>query len=160
MKPRPVSLTTAPLIVSLKGGDFVTVPCIFHLKDIVSFPFTGWNAAAYGQVPRDEFDHDEGSHRRRIMVVSPHDRIRGHANRVRALDRFLIYSRSKPDVWFARKNEIAHWALTRRAATSVVRQVHRPSLASLVRRPDAGPCCLIFRRASGDPITCTRNGEK
>src|ERR1700722_8853508 len=113
-----------PIIVPLKVGGFVTVPYTFLLNDIVSFPFTGWSAAAYEQALRDEFDqlYDEGSHRRRMMVVSLHDRISGHANRVRALDRFLSYARSKSDVWFARKIEIAQWALTSRVATPVVRR--------------------------------------
>ena len=111
-----------PFIVTLKGGDFVTVPYTFHLNDIVSFPFVGWNAAAYEQALRDEFDqlYEEGAHRRRMMVISLHDRVFGHANRVRALDRFMAYARSKQDVWFARKDEIARWALTHRAGTPVV----------------------------------------
>jgi hypothetical protein len=46
-----------------------------------------------------------------MMVISLHDRISGHACRVRALDRFLTYARGKPDVWFARKDEIARYAL-------------------------------------------------
>ena len=111
-----------PFIVKLKGGDFVTVPYTFHLNDIVSFPFVGWSAAAYEQALRDEFDqlYEEGSHRRRMMVVSLHDRISGHASRVRSLDRFLTYARSKPDVWFARKDEIARWALSNRSTTPIV----------------------------------------
>jgi len=111
-----------PFIVKLKGGDFVTVPYTFHLNDIVSFPFVGWNAAAYEQALRDELDqlYEEGSHRRRMMVFSLHDRISGHPNRVRSLDRFLTYARSKPDVWFARKDEIAHWALANRSATPIL----------------------------------------
>ncbi len=98
-----------PFIVKLKGGDFVTVPYTFHLNDIVSSL-------------RDEFDqlYEEGSHRRRMMVFSLHDRISGHPNRVRSLDRFLTYARSKPDVWFARKDEIAHWALANRSATPIL----------------------------------------
>jgi peptidoglycan/xylan/chitin deacetylase (PgdA/CDA1 family) len=113
-----------PFILQLKGGEFVTVPYTFHLNDIVSFPFVGWDAAAYEQALRDEFDqlYEEGSHRRRMMVVSLHDRISGHANRVRSLDRFLTYARSKPDVWFARKDEIAHWALTNRSATPILKR--------------------------------------
>jgi peptidoglycan/xylan/chitin deacetylase (PgdA/CDA1 family) len=111
-----------PFIVMLKGGDFVTVPYTFHLNDIVSFPFVGWSAAAYEQALRDEFDqlYEEGGQRRRMMVVSLHDRISGHANRVRGLDRFLTYARSKPDVWFARKDEIARWALSNRSETPIV----------------------------------------
>jgi peptidoglycan/xylan/chitin deacetylase (PgdA/CDA1 family) len=110
-----------PFIVKLKGGDFVTVPYTFHMNDIVSFPFQGWNPAAYEQALKDEFDqlYEEGAHKRRMMVVSLHDRISGHANRVRVLDRFLTYARSKPGVWFARKDEIAAWTLQHRANTPV-----------------------------------------
>ena len=113
-----------PFIVPLKGGEFVTIPYTFHLNDIVSFPFVGWDAAAYEQALRDEFDqlYEEGGRRRRMMVVSLHDRISGHANRVRSLDRFLAYARSKPDVWFARKDEIARWALSNRTATPILRR--------------------------------------
>jgi peptidoglycan/xylan/chitin deacetylase (PgdA/CDA1 family) len=111
-----------PFIVPVRGRDFVTVPYTFHLNDIVSFPFVGWNPAAYEQALRDEFDqlYEEGAHRRRLMVASLHDRISGHANRVRSLDRFLTYARSKPDVWFARKDEIARWVLANRRATPIV----------------------------------------
>jgi peptidoglycan/xylan/chitin deacetylase (PgdA/CDA1 family) len=111
-----------PFIVPLKCGDFVTVPYTFHMNDIVSFPFDGWNPAAYEQALRDEFDqlYEEGATRRRMMVISLHDRISGHANRVRVLDRFLAYATSKPAVWFARKDEIADWALEARDGTPVL----------------------------------------
>ncbi|SDR60803.1 Peptidoglycan/xylan/chitin deacetylase, PgdA/CDA1 family [Rhizobiales bacterium GAS113] len=113
-----------PFIVPVRGRDFVTVPYTFHMNDIVSFPFVGWNPAAYELALRDEFDqlYEEGARRRRMMVVSLHDRISGHAGRVRSLDRFLAYARSKPDVWFARKDEIARWALSSRNATPVVKR--------------------------------------
>ncbi len=121
-----------PFIVPLKGGDFVTVPYTFHMNDIVSFPFSGWNPAAYEQALKDEFDqlYEEGARRRRMMVVSLHDRISGHAGRVRALDRFLAYARSKRGVWFARKDEIAKWALRHRMATPVVHR-ERPEISGL-----------------------------
>jgi peptidoglycan/xylan/chitin deacetylase (PgdA/CDA1 family) len=121
-----------PFVVTLKGGDFVTVPYTFHLNDIVSFPFVGWSAAAYEQALRDEFDqlYEEGAQRRRMMVVSLHDRISGHANRVRSLERFLTYARSKPGVWFARKDEIARWALGNRAGTPVLRR-EAPTVSGL-----------------------------
>src|ERR1700738_4576533 len=111
-----------PFIVPVRGRDFVTVPYTFHMNDIVSFPFVGWNPAAYEQALRDEFDqlYEEGAQRRRMMVTSLHDRISGHAGRIRALDRFLTYARSKGDVWFARKDEIARYVLATRAGTPVV----------------------------------------
>ncbi len=46
-----------------------------------------------------------------MMLISLHDRLSGHASRVRVLDRFLTYAKSRPDVWFARKDEIAQHAL-------------------------------------------------
>jgi peptidoglycan/xylan/chitin deacetylase (PgdA/CDA1 family) len=42
------------------------------------------------------------------MLIGMHDRINGHANRIRVLDRFLIYATSHEDVWFARKDERCH----------------------------------------------------
>jgi peptidoglycan/xylan/chitin deacetylase (PgdA/CDA1 family) len=89
-----------PFIVPIKAGDFVTVPYTFHMNDIVSFPFEGWSPLAYEQALKDEFDqlYEEGGTRRRMMVISLHDRISGHAGRVRVLDRFLTYAKTKPGV--------------------------------------------------------------
>ena len=111
-----------PFIIPVRGRDFVTVPYTLHMNDIVSFPFEGWNPAAYEQALRDEFDqlYEEGANRRRMMVISLHDRISGHAGRVRALDRFLTYAKGKEGVWFARKDEIARWALDHRTDTPVI----------------------------------------
>ena len=98
----------------VRGKDFVTIPYTFHMNDIVSFPFEGWNPAAYEQALKDEFDqlYEEGAKRRRMMVISLHDRISGHAGRVRALDRFLAYAKSK--------DEIARYALANRITTPII----------------------------------------
>lgn len=106
------------------GRDFVTVPYTFHMNDISSFPVEGWNPQGYEQALRDEFDqlYEEGAKRRRMMVVSMHDRVSGHAGRMRVLDGFLTYARSRPDVWFARKDEIARYALAQRNGTPVVQR--------------------------------------
>jgi len=86
------------------------------MNDISSFPFEGYNPMAYEQALKDEFDqlYEEGATRRRMMLIGMHDRINGHANRIRVLDRFLQYATSKGDVWFARKDEIAKWVLAHR----------------------------------------------
>lgn len=111
-----------PFVTQLRGRPFVTVPYTMHMNDIVSFDFKGYDPAAYEQALRDEFDqlYDEGAGRRRMMVISLHDRISGHAGRVRLLDRFLTYVRSKHGVWFARKDEIARWVLEHPGTTPVV----------------------------------------
>ncbi len=122
-----------PFIVPLSKGDFVTVPYTFHMNDISSFPFEGYNPMAYEQALKDEFDqlYEEGATRRRLMVFSMHDRISGHAARVRVLDRFLTYARSKPGVWFARKDEIAKYALETRGNPTPVIQRGPPTETGL-----------------------------
>lgn len=127
-----------PFINKLTGGDFVTVPYTFHNNDIVSYPFENWNPAAFEQAMKDEFDqlYEEGATRRRMMVISLHDRISGHANRVRALDHFLAYARSKPGVWFARKDEIARHALTTPSITPVADR-GPPAISGLPGSPAA-----------------------
>jgi peptidoglycan/xylan/chitin deacetylase (PgdA/CDA1 family) len=110
-----------PFLIKLKGGDFMTVPYTLHMNDIASFPFLNYDPAAHEQALRDEFHqlYEEGATRRRMMVFSLHDRISGHANRVRVLDRFLTYAKTKPGVWFARKDEIAKWAYEHRSHTPI-----------------------------------------
>jgi peptidoglycan/xylan/chitin deacetylase (PgdA/CDA1 family) len=113
-----------PFIIPVKGKDFVTVPYTFHMNDISSFPFEGYNPMAYEQALKDEFHqlYEEGATRRRLMLIGMHDRINGHANRIRVLDRFLTYAKSKEGVWFARKDEIAKWALAHRDDTPILQR--------------------------------------
>jgi len=54
-----------------------------------------------------------------MMVISLQRSHLRHANRVRALDRFMAYARSKADVWLPVKTKIARWALTNRAGTPI-----------------------------------------
>ena len=112
-----------PFIIPVKGKDFVTVPYTFHMNDISSFPFEGYNPMAYEQALKDEFDqlYEEGATRRRMMLVGFHDRINGHANRIRMLDRFFTYAQSHEGVWFARKDEIAKWVLEHREDTPILK---------------------------------------
>ena len=113
-----------PFIIPVNSKDFVIVPYTFHMNDISSYPFEGYNPLGYEQALRDEFDqlYEEGASRRRLMLIGMHDRINGHPNRIRALDRFLAYATSHKDVWFARKDEIARWALERREDTPILRR--------------------------------------
>ena len=113
-----------PFIIPVKGKDFVTVPHTFNMNDISSFPLEGYNPMAYEQALKDEFDqlYEEGETRRRMMLVGFHDRINGHANRIRVLDRFLTHAKSHEGVWFARKDEIAKWVLEHREDTPVLKR--------------------------------------
>jgi peptidoglycan/xylan/chitin deacetylase (PgdA/CDA1 family) len=103
-----------PWLQDIAGKPFVSVPYTVHLNDIVSYDHVGFSPMAYEQQLKDEFDqlYEEGARRRRMMVVSLHDRLSGRPSRVKSLERFLIYAKGHPGVWFARKDEIAAYALT------------------------------------------------
>jgi hypothetical protein len=55
-----------------------------------------------------------------MMVVTLHDRIGTRPASIRMFDRVLDHMQRKKDVWFARKDEIARWALTNREHTLIV----------------------------------------
>jgi peptidoglycan/xylan/chitin deacetylase (PgdA/CDA1 family) len=111
-----------PFIQELPGGPFVTVPYTVHMNDIASFEFASFSPADYERQLHDEFEqlYEEGATRRRMMSISLHDRISGHASRVRSLDRILTVLGKYPDVWWARRDEIADWALATPEVTPVV----------------------------------------
>jgi allantoinase len=61
---------------------------------------------------RYDFDrlYHEGLHRPRMMSVGLHMRLAGTPGRAHAVARFIEYARSFPNVWFARRVDIArHW---------------------------------------------------
>jgi hypothetical protein len=97
----------------ISGQPFATVPYSVHLNDIASFDFRGFSPPAYEQQVIDEFDqlYAEGATRRRMMVIGLHERLSGHASRVRVLDRIFTRLRDRQDVWWARKDQIAQWVL-------------------------------------------------
>jgi len=111
-----------PFIQQINGAPFVTVPYTVHLNDIASFDFADFSPTDYEQQLGDEFEqlYEEGASRRRMMSISLHDRISGHASRVRALDRFLTWARRQPDVWWARRDEIAEWARATPDVTPII----------------------------------------
>lgn len=102
-----------PFLQLINGQPFATVPYSVHLNDIASFDFPGFNPAAYEQQLTDEFDqlYAEGVTRRRMMVIGLHERLSGHASRIRVLDRIFTRLRDHDDVWWARKDQIARWVL-------------------------------------------------
>lgn len=61
---------------------------------------------------KEEFDrlYKEGATSPKMMNVGLHLRIAGHPGRAQALSNFIAYAKSFPDVWFAKRIDIAdHW---------------------------------------------------
>ncbi len=113
-----------PFINVLPGGSLVTVPYSANVNDFQN-AFPGrYSPPSYEQVLLDQFDqlYEEGEKRRRMMLICTHDRMCGMPAAVRMLDRVLQYMRRKEGVWFARKDEIARWAIAHPEHTPVVRR--------------------------------------
>jgi peptidoglycan/xylan/chitin deacetylase (PgdA/CDA1 family) len=101
-----------PFIIPVNDKPFVVVPYTRHLNDFEHFVLSQLDGNGYERALRDEFDalYEEAEHRRRMMVISWHDRVARPA-RVQVLRRFVEYAQKQKGVWFARKDEIAKWAL-------------------------------------------------
>ena len=103
-----------PFVVSVNGKPFAVVPYTQHINDIGYFNNRGL-ATAFAQELKYEFDalYAEAETRRRLMVVTIHDAI-ARAARVKAFEDFITYAQRHKDVWFARADALAHWALESR----------------------------------------------
>jgi peptidoglycan/xylan/chitin deacetylase (PgdA/CDA1 family) len=113
-----------PFINVLPKGNFVTVPYSAFVNDFQN-AFPGrYFPPSYEQLLKDQFDqlYDEGTSRRRMMQICTHDRMCGMPAAVRMLDRVLQHIRGKDGVWFARKDEIARWAIAHPEHTPVVQR--------------------------------------
>jgi peptidoglycan/xylan/chitin deacetylase (PgdA/CDA1 family) len=113
-----------PFINVLPKGNLVTVSYSINLNDFQN-AFPGrYSPPSYEQVLKDQFDqlYEEGAKRRRMMLICTHDRMCGMPAAVKMLDRVLTYIRQREGVWFARKDEIARWAVAHPEHTPVVRR--------------------------------------
>jgi peptidoglycan/xylan/chitin deacetylase (PgdA/CDA1 family) len=117
-----------PFLQLINGQPFATVPYSVHLNDIASFDFPGFDPAAYERQLIDEFEqlYEEGATRRRMMVIGLHERLSGHASRVRCLDRVLDRMCERDDIWWARKDQIARWTLDHNDTASWVHRQPAP----------------------------------
>jgi peptidoglycan/xylan/chitin deacetylase (PgdA/CDA1 family) len=129
----------APFLQRINGQPFATVPYSVHLNDIASFDFPGFSPGDYEQQLIDEFEqlYEEGAHRQRMMVIGLHERLSGHASRVRVLDRVLSRLRKRDDVWWGRKDEIADWTLKHGDTATWVDRA--PALVSGLPGPSGAP---------------------
>ncbi len=102
-----------PFIVAVDGAPFVVVPYTLGLNDIVNFEARYFGTDQFASDLKREFDalYAEAAVRRRMISVSLHDRVAGRPGRARMIEEFITYAQKHRGVWFARKDEIARWAL-------------------------------------------------
>ncbi|MBI3967307.1 MAG: polysaccharide deacetylase family protein [Chloroflexi bacterium] len=102
-----------PYYVEVKGKPWLVVPYSLEVNDARFWRGGLYSIESFEQYMRDAFDclYEEGARAPKVMSIGLHCRIAGTPARSRALDRFLAYARSIPDVWFARRVDIARWWL-------------------------------------------------
>lgn len=102
-----------PFIEPVNGKDFVVVPYTLRNNDILLIEGRNYSPAMFLDQIKLDFDqlYEEAGTRRRMMSVSAHDRISGSPQMVRVWDEFLRYAKTRPDVAFLRKDEIARYTL-------------------------------------------------
>jgi allantoinase len=100
-----------PYVVTNGGRDLVVLPYAFDTNDMRFQPGGGFvHGEDFVRYCRDAFErlYAEGAAAPRMLSIGLHLRIIGRPARICALEALLDHMASKGDVWFARRDEIAH----------------------------------------------------
>ena len=102
-----------PFLIPVNRKPFVVVPYTFLLNDLQNYENRWRTCSDMAGELKAEFDalYAESEHKRRMISVSAHDRVAGHASRMRVIEDFIAYAQKHPGVVFLRKDEIARFAL-------------------------------------------------
>ena len=101
-----------PYFVRVNEAPWLVVPYSFETNDARFWRGGLVSVNDFFEYLKDTFDclYEEGQSYPKMMSVGLHCRITGRPARSRAVQRFLEYASGFPDVWFARRDEIAsHW---------------------------------------------------
>lgn len=102
-----------PYYETVEGEPWLVVPYSLEVND-TRFWRGGMNRPSdFLETLTNTFDllYEEGLENPKIMNVGLHCRIAGRPSRASVLKQFLAYVDDKPNVWFARRDEIARWWL-------------------------------------------------
>ena len=101
-----------PYFVRVNEAPWLVIPYSFETNDARFWRGGLVSVNDFFEYLKDTFDclYEEGQSFPKMMSVGLHCRITGRPARSRAVQRFLEYASGFPDVWFARRDEIAsHW---------------------------------------------------
>ncbi len=104
-----------PHFVSVDGRPMLIVPYTLDNNDYRFWRGTIFTAEQFFEYVRDGFDmlYKEGATHPKMMSIGLHERIIGRPGPARGLEMFLEHARSFPDVWFARRTDLAEWWMER-----------------------------------------------
>jgi allantoinase len=100
-----------PYMTTMSGREHVILPYAFDTNDMRFFNRGGFvSADDFAGYCIDAFDrlYAEGAQAPRMMSVGLHLRMIGRPGRIGGLEKFLAHAASRPGVWFARRDAIAH----------------------------------------------------
>ncbi len=102
-----------PFYTSVGGKPWLVVPYSLEVNDVKYWRGGMSNPNDFYDAMRNTFDllYEEGATHPKMMSIGLHCRIVGKPARAAVLKQFLEYAASKPDVWFARRIDIARWWL-------------------------------------------------
>ena len=101
-----------PYFVIVNEAPWLVIPYSFETNDARFWRGGLVSVNDFFEYLKDTFDclYEEAQSSPKMMSVGLHCRITGRPARSRAVQRFLEYASGFPDVWFARRDEIAsHW---------------------------------------------------
>ena len=100
-----------PYFVDVDGRPLLMVPYTEDNNDFRFIRGSFLTGRDFFEYLKDGFDvlYKEGATHPRMMSVGLHDRIIGRPGPSRGLEMFLEYARGLPDVWFARRTDLADW---------------------------------------------------
>ena len=102
-----------PYLIQTPHGPIVNVPYSIEINDFTYFhrrAMSTWDAA---RMLKDQFDelYEESAETGKLMNIGVHPHVSGHAHRMPCYREFLAHAKSRPDVWWTTREEIATWYL-------------------------------------------------
>ena len=99
----------APYWDASVSPPMVVLPYALDSNDMKMWTDAALSPRAWLEYAKDTFEWllAEAQHEPRMMSLGVHLRIIGRPGRIGYLEQFLAYARSKPNVWFARRADIA-----------------------------------------------------
>lgn len=100
-----------PYYVDVRGTKWLVLPYSLEVNDTKFWRGGMVSPRDFTEAMRNSFDrlYQEGAHHPKMMSIGLHCRIAGRPARSVALTQFLEYAGGFPDVWFARRIDIARW---------------------------------------------------
>jgi allantoinase len=100
-----------PYPLKKEMGKMISVPYSIEINDIPIFIGRGMTGEEFYDILKDQFDvlYQEGINHKRVMAIGLHPFIIGQAFRIKYLEKFISYIKSKNNVWITTSDEIASW---------------------------------------------------